>query len=220
MVDHKFDPQIALQRLLAGDEKALADLFSFHRDRLWAIVDMRLDRRLTGRVDADDVLQEAFLDAVSRITYFVNEHSGSLFIWLRMVVLQSLANLHRRHLDSQKRDAKRERSLFARDKNHAMSTSLSLQLLGHLTSPSNALMRQEMSQQLENAVATMVPLDREVLTLRHFEQLTNSEVAEVLEITQKAASIRYTRALERLKPIIQQIEDLADQAPNSENASR
>ncbi len=204
------DVDDTLQRLRDGDKQALATLFDRHRERLFHIVKLRLDQRLNGRVDADDILQEAYLDAADRIEHFINNHSGSFFVWLRLVTTQTMANVHRRHLDAQMRDAKREFSIFSGQHCGPASTSLALQLLGRLTSPSRVAMREETARQLEQAVNGMEPIDREILTLRHFEQLSNKEVAEVLGIQPKAASIRYVRALTRLKDIIADIPSLTE----------
>ena len=205
-----FNLEESLSRLRTGDKSALAELFSRHRDRLWHIVDVKLDHRLRGRVDADDVLQEVYLDAADRIEHFINEHSGSLFVWFRLITTQTITNVHRRHLNAKMRDAKREFSIYSSHQEQPASTSLAFQLLGHLTSPSRAAMREEIASKLEDAIQSMDPIDREVLTLRHMEQLTNLEVAEVLGIQIKAASIRYVRALKRLKPIIEGIPGLSD----------
>ena len=196
-----------LERLRAGDKQALAELFGQHRDRLWHIVNLRLDERLNGRVDADDVLQEVYIDAADRIGHFINEHSGSFFVWLRLIATQTMSNVRRRHVNAQMRDVRREISIFSGHDKPA-STSLALQLLGRLTSPSRAAMREETARQLEEAVQRMPPTDREILTLRHLEELSNKEVAEVLEIQTKAASIRYVRALKRLKDIVADIPGL------------
>ena len=197
-------------RLKQGDESALAECFSRHRPRLWRMVHFRMDPRLHGRVDADDILQESYLAAAARIAHFHDDSSSSLFIWLRMIVGQTLVDVHRRHLETQKRDARRE--VAPRPRHGVQSTSLSIarQLLGQLTSPSRAAMRAEAAEQLENALEAMNPTDREVLALRHFEELTNSEVAEVLGIEQKAASIRYVRAIKRLKDILAELPGFAD----------
>jgi RNA polymerase sigma-70 factor (ECF subfamily) len=209
MTESPVDPGGLAERLRGGDEEALAELFSRHRDRLEQIVDFRLDRRLLGRVDRDDVLQEAYIDAAERIGHFVNEHSGSVFVWLRLIVHQTLANVHRRHLGAQMRDATREFSIFGNRGQQEASTSLALQLLGQITSPSQAAIREETAEKLAGTIEGLGPLDREVLTLRHFEQLTNSEVAEVLGIQKKAASIRYIRALKRLKVALEKLPGFA-----------
>jgi RNA polymerase sigma-70 factor (ECF subfamily) len=205
------------ERLRHGDELALADLFSRHRDRLEKIVQFRLDPRLTGRVDPEDVLQEAYLDAAERLEHFVNEHSGSVFVWLRLIVYQTLANIHRRHLGAQMRDVSREFSIFAGRGQHEASTSLALQLLGKFTSPSQAAIREETAERLSQAIESLGPLDREILTLRHFEQLANSEVAEVLGIQKKAASIRYIRALRRLKLVLENTPGFATPPSSNDN---
>jgi RNA polymerase sigma-70 factor (ECF subfamily) len=197
-------------RLRNGDTTALGELFSLNRERLWRMVSFRLDQRLRGRVDADDVLQEAYLDAAQRIDHYLNNTSMSFFVWLRQIVLQTMIDLHRQHLGAQMRNAAREVSLHGAGYPQATSISLAAHLLGNLTSPSQAAMREEVSIQLEKALDSMSEIDREILALRHFEELTNSEVAEVLDIQQKAASIRYVRALARLKDILQQIPGFFD----------
>lgn len=191
-----------VNRVIRGDTDALAELFLIHRPRLWRMINFRIDPRLTGRVDADDILQEAWLRAVDRIDSFLVDASRSTFIWFRMITTQSLLDLHRRHLGAQKRSAAKQHSIHGGWNSDSTSVSLARHLLGHLTSPSAAVMREELSTQLEAALATMSEIDREVLALRHFEELTNSETAQVLNMTEQAASARYVRALARLKNIL------------------
>ena len=198
------------QRLQQGEEQALGELFSRYRDRLWRTVRFRLDRRLSGRVDPDDILQESYLAAVQRLQHYADDPSLTPFVWLRLIVSQTLVDVHRRHVGAQMRSADREvapRGGFPQ----ATSVSLANQFLGRLTSPSHAAMRAEMAGKLEAAIESMNPIDQEVLALRHFEELSNSEVAEVLGIQQKAASIRYVRALARLKDIMAEMPGLMDE---------
>jgi RNA polymerase sigma-70 factor (ECF subfamily) len=199
-----------LGRVRLGDERALAELFSKERDRLWRMVQARLDRRLRGRVDPDDVLQEAYLDANRRIAHFATEPEMSFFLWLRLIVGQTLVDVHRRHLEARMRDAGRDVSIARGGVPGASSASLAGQLVAHLSSPSQAAIRQEMEVQLRQAIDDLEPIDREVLVLRHFEELTNGEVAETLGIQVKAASIRYVRALARLKAILERFPGFAD----------
>jgi RNA polymerase sigma-70 factor, ECF subfamily len=202
MADSANESAELLDRLKNGDDQALATLFSRHRDRLLRMVEFRLDARMQGRVEAEDVLQEAYLDATKRMRHFAEDTSNSFFIWLRMVVTQTLIDVHRRHLGAQLRDAGRERGVPGAPCSQATSFSLAASLLGRFTSPTLAARRAEMAEQLRVALEEMDPMDREVLALRHFEELTNSEVAEELGIQQKAASIRYVRALHRLKDLL------------------
>ncbi len=190
---------------LRDEPRVLAILFARHRPRLWRMAQLRLDRRLLGRLDPDDVLQEAYLDASRRIQHFQREDSSSFFLWLRLIVGQTLVDLHRRHLGALARDAGREVSIDHAGP-HAPevdSASMALELMGQLTPASHVFQRREMSQRMQEALEGLSATDREVLVLRHFEELTNSEVSQVLNIQAKAASIRYVRALARLKAVLE-----------------
>lgn len=192
-------------RLRQGDANALAELFSHFRDRLWKLVHFRLTPRLAGRVDADDVLQESFLAASQRLPHFLANPNGSAFVWLRLIVLQTLTDVQRKHLGASMRDAHREVSFHGPAAGLSTSASLAGLFLGSFTSPSGAVMRAEMAARLETAINGMNPTDREILALRHFEELTNQECAEVLGIEPKAASIRYVRAVKRLKEVLSEM---------------
>jgi RNA polymerase sigma-70 factor, ECF subfamily len=198
-----------LSRLKQGDREALAELFSRHRDRLARGIRFRLDPRLGRRLDVEDILQEVYLNSAQRIGSFTGDCEQSFFIWLRLVAGQTLIDHYRRHLGAQVRDAGREVPVQGGGYPHSTSTSLAAQLAADCSTPSQAAIRAEMSTQLEQAIASMDPIDREVVALRHFEELTNGEVAEVLGIQQKAASIRYVRALGRLKQILLKLSDFA-----------
>jgi RNA polymerase sigma-70 factor (ECF subfamily) len=190
-----------LAKVRAGDQQALAVLFACHRDRLRRMVQFRLDHRLAGRVSPSDVLQEAYIDAVRRIDHYFQKPDQSFFGWLRLIVGQRLADVHREHL-ARKRDAGQEVPIH-RGGPGADSACLAACLLGSGTSPSHAAARTESFARLEEALDRMDPLDREVLTLRHFEELGNAEAAEILGIQPAAASKRYVRALARLKQILE-----------------
>lgn len=205
-VQHEND---LIQMVVDGDAAALGALFELHRPRLRRMVELRLASRLAGRVDTDDVLQEAFVDAAKRIEHFTREPSRSFYVWLRLIVEQTLSDLHRRHLGAQMRSVTREVK-FARPGDHSSSMALTSRFVAHLTSPSQAAIRDEISVQLREALDGMSDIDREILSLRHFEELSNSEVAETLGISQKAASIRYIRAIARLKTILERIPGLFD----------
>ena len=206
------DTNLLLRRALAGDESALAALFDGHRERLRRMIRLRLDRRLSGRVDASDVLQEAYLDVRKRIAEYARDASAMPFhLWLRLVAGQRLTDVHRHHLGAQMRDAGMEVSLHRGPFPQADSISLAAQLLGKMTSASKAAIRAEHKLIVQEALNGMDPLDREVLALRHFEHLSNDETAQVLGLTKSAASNRYIRALKRLKEILSSIPGLREQ---------
>ncbi len=204
-----------LARMRGGDKEALAALFSRHRDRIARGIRFRLDHRLQRRLDVEDILQDVFLDAAQRMASFEGTNEQSFFIWLRMVAGQTMIDLHRRHLGAKLRDAGREVSPGGKYP-QVTSTSIALQIAADRTSPVQAAIRAEMSTQIEQAIDGMDPIDREVLALRHFEELSNSEVAEVLGIQQKAASIRYVRALARLKAILVKLSDFESRIRHSD----
>jgi RNA polymerase sigma-70 factor (ECF subfamily) len=177
--------------LRAGDDSALAALVEHYRERLHRMVQFRLDPRLVGRLDAEDVLQEAFLEAEKRLQAFRDDQKPFL-VWIRLITQQTMVDLHRKHLGAKMRSAGREVGVPA-------SGTLSGFFVAHVTSPSGAMMREEIRQKIEAALASMDEIDREVLLLRHFEELSNKEAAAVLGIQENAASNRYVRALGRLK---------------------
>lgn len=192
-----------LQRLINGDERELADLFSVHRDRLERLVEFRLDQRLRRRVDPSDVLQEAYIEIARRLQDFLKTKDVTFYIWARQITLQTLIDVQRRHF-GQKRSPQHEAKLD-RIVTDQTSDSIVEILSAQLTSPSGAAIRREEIQQLRDAMASMDETDREVLALRHFEHLGNHEVAEALGLSATAASNRYIRAMTRLGEIMQRI---------------
>ena len=203
-----------IRRAAAGDREALAVLFHRHRKRLRQMVWLRLDRRLQGRVAPSDVLQEAFLDLVEKLPEYARQRSEiPLFLWLRLVTGERLLRVHRQHLGTAMRDAGREVSLHRGALPQASSVSLAAQLLGRYTSASQAIIRAEVQLQLQQALNGMDPTDREIIALRHFEELSNGEAATVLGISPQAASNRHLRAMTRLQAILKSIPGLLDRAP-------
>jgi RNA polymerase sigma-70 factor (ECF subfamily) len=199
------DPSEATRRLLESrsDPIALERALSEHRNRLRRMVALRLDRRLQGRVDPSDVIQEAYLEAARRLPEYVKEPKPMpVFLWLRFLTAQSLQIVHRKHLGVLARDAGREISIDAGRMPQATSAALAAQLLGHDTRASEAAIRAERKLRLEQALNHMDPLDREVLALRHFEQLSNFECARVLGLKETTATKRYIRALRKLKEVL------------------
>ena len=188
-----------LRRAADGDPAAWAELIEPHRARLRRMVALRLDRRLLGRVDASDVIQEAYVEVAGRLDDYLSEPSYPLFLWLRLIVGERLLKLHRHHLGTQMRDAGLEVSIYRGALPEASSAALAAQLLGKHTSPTQAAVRAERMLRLQEALNTLDAIDREVLSLRHFEELSLAETALSLGIKESAAAKRYIRALKRLK---------------------
>jgi RNA polymerase sigma-70 factor (ECF subfamily) len=189
------------ERLRQGDPRALADLVERERERLLRTVRLRLDPRLARRLSPEDVLQEAFLAARTRISHYAGDGFKSPYTWLRTVLLQTMIDLHRHHCGAQKRDAGREIAV-APGANGASTRMLAAEISGTMPTPSAAAMRKEAKAGLEAALDQLSATDREIIALRHFEDLANEEVAETLGIQPKAASIRYVRALRRLGDLL------------------
>jgi RNA polymerase sigma-70 factor (ECF subfamily) len=199
-----------LRRAGDGDERAVTELFDRYRKRLKQMIRLRLDRRLQGRVDPSDVLQDAYIDLTEQLPSYCARPEMPFFLWLRLVAGQRLMRVHRHHLGAAMRDAGREVSLYKGALPQASSVSIAAQLLGRFTSASQAAVRAERQLQLQAAINSMEEIDREIIALRHFEELSNGEVAEVLGLSKAAASNRYIRAMVRLQAILESLPGFLD----------
>jgi RNA polymerase sigma-70 factor (ECF subfamily) len=208
---NEVDDAVELLRASAADPRVLGLVWERFRERLRRLVRLRLDRRLQGRVDPSDVLQEAFVDFQTRAGDYLKQPDMPFFLWLRFLTGQRLQLLHRHHLGTQMRDAGREVSLHRGAMPQATSVSLAAQLLGRFTSVTQAVQRAEMQLILQEAINAMDPIDREILALRHFEELSNEETAQVLGIKSSAASSRHIRALKRLRGALRTTPGFFDQ---------
>jgi RNA polymerase sigma-70 factor (ECF subfamily) len=200
------DKASLLARAGGGDIEAWGALLALHQERLVSLVGFRLDPRLRRRVDTADVMQEAFIAATARRAEFFGQSTQPLFLWLRWMVGNTLLELHRHHLGVQMRDARRE-TLSARPGSKDAGddntrAALIAQLTAGVTGPATAAARADIKARLTEAMDRMDAIDREVLALRHFEQLTTSEAAQVLGIQEDAAAKRYMRALVRLREML------------------
>jgi RNA polymerase sigma-70 factor (ECF subfamily) len=192
-----------LHRASGGDGASWGALLTRHEGRLRRMVALRLDPRLQGRIDPEDVVQEVHLAASEHLADYLRRPAMPFFLWLRGIAGNKLLELHRRHLGTPMRDARRDVSLYRGPTPGATSAALAARLLGHHTRPSEAAVRAEAKVRLQEALNAMDPIDREVLALRHVEQLTNAEAALSLGIQERAAAKRYLRALKRLKDILE-----------------
>ena len=190
-------------RLLAearqGDEQALARLFQSYRPRLYRMILLRMDLRVSARCDASDVLQESYVELARRLPEYSPEKDPPFFLWLRMIAGERLAKIHRRHLGAAKRDVNREVPLQRQAAPEASSIFMAMQLVGQYSSVDRNLMREEIHQRLRVALDGMEENDREVLALRHFEELSTEETALVLGLSRSGVLKRYTKALRRLR---------------------
>jgi RNA polymerase sigma-70 factor (ECF subfamily) len=205
MASEASDTTDLLRRAGGGDAQAVTDLFARYHNRLRRMVRLRLDRRLHGRVDPSEVLRQACADAVRRAGECATAPAYPFFLWLRLVTGQRLQALHQELLGPRMGEAGHEVSLYRGALPQANSLSLAAQLLGRLATATPAEELAEKQFRLQEALNNMDALDREILALRHFEELSNDESAEVLGIDRAAASNLYIRALKRLKDVVSRI---------------
>jgi RNA polymerase sigma-70 factor (ECF subfamily) len=191
-----------LEQARAGDQAALEEIFARHWARLHRMVELRLDGRLQEQISASDVIREAYADVASRLEEYLSDPRYPLFLWLRLLVGERLLKLHRRHLGAQVREAGLDVSIYRGALPEASSAALAAQLLGKHAAPPPAAVRAERMMRLQEALNTLDPVDREVLSLRHFEEMSLAETALSLDIGESAAAKRYVRALKRLKALL------------------
>ncbi len=195
------DTEELLQQVSQGDADARDRLLARHRDRLRKMVAWRLDRRLAARVDPSDVVQEVLAEANRKLERYLRERPLPFLPWLRQLAWEHLATLHRRHVRAKRRSVRREEPgvLALPDESAA---ELAGRLVDSASSPTQHVVRQELRQRVCAALAQMPERDREVLVLRHLEELSVADTAEVLGISQGAAKVRHLRALQRLRDLL------------------
>jgi RNA polymerase sigma-70 factor (ECF subfamily) len=202
MTDEASEMKRLLRQAARGDPGRFGALLEQYRARLRRMIALRLDPRLHGRIDPSDVIQETYLEASARLEEYLQKPAMPFFLWLRFLAGQKLVTLHRHHLGTRMRDAGREVALYRGRLPETTSAALAAQLLGHEAGPSEAAIRAELKVLLQEALNRMDPLDREILALRHFEQLSLAETAQVLGLTESGACRRHLRALKRLKEVL------------------
>lgn len=193
------------QRLLLkagdGEEAAVNELIERHRDSLRRMVAGRMDRGMAGRVDASDIVQETLIEAHRRLGDYINDGSMPFHLWLRHIAKDRLIDAHRRHR-AQRRDVGREQALHTAAAADRSSLDLAAQLCDMELTPAAATLRKELEDRFWVALEHLDEQDREIILMRHQEQLGNSEVAEVLGLSQPAAGMRYLRAIRRLRDVL------------------
>ena len=194
-----------LNALRSGDLEVLARCFQREEPRLRSVLRFRLDPMLSRRIDLDDLLQEVYVAAAKRIQAFADGGFQSVFLWLRLIALQTLVDQQRHHLGAEKRDVGKERSIKQGNTTAVTSWCFAQHLVATATSPSALMQREDLIEKVHTAIAGLEDKDQEILALRHFVELRNAEIAELLDITAKTASIRYVRALQRLQESLKDV---------------
>jgi RNA polymerase sigma-70 factor (ECF subfamily) len=187
--------QELLAQARAGDASAAVRLFDRRREALRRAIQLRLDRRLAARVDVSDVLQDTYLEAVRRLPECLTHKDMPFDLWLHWLAREQVLMCHRRHLGADKRAVGREVGPLPADS----SATFVGGLLGKGASPSKHVAAAELAERLRLALGQLDDEERDLILWKHFEQLSNREVAQLLQITEAAASKRYIRALERLR---------------------
>jgi RNA polymerase sigma-70 factor (ECF subfamily) len=196
------ETQQLLVAIQGGDRGAVDRLFERHRDAVRRMIELRLDRAVAARVDASDVVQETLLEASRRLAEYVKDPAMPFHLWIRHIARDRVIDAHRRHRAAGRRSVDREQRLEALPCSSQSSIQLLHQLQAEGLTPAAQAIRAEMLQRFELALGEMGEDDREILLMRHVEQLSNQEVARALELTEPAASMRYLRALRRLRELL------------------
>jgi RNA polymerase sigma-70 factor (ECF subfamily) len=195
------DTEELLRLAAAGDELARAQVLERHRPRLRQMIALRLDRRLAARVDPSDVVQDSLAEAAVRLSDYLRERPLPFYPWLRQLALDKVVDMHRRHLQAKRRSVLREEALPQR-----LPDESALELAGRLfprgSSPSAHLKRSEARRLIQTALAQLRERDREVLVLRHLEQLPVRDIAAILDLSEGAVKVRHVRALQRLRTLL------------------
>ncbi|MEM8672029.1 MAG: sigma-70 family RNA polymerase sigma factor [Planctomycetota bacterium] len=198
-----------IEKARDGDGSALAELFDQYRGRLRRMVQLRMDRRVQSRVAESDVLQEAFVDLANQLPNYVKSPKLPFFLWLRLLTGQRLAKIHRMHLQQKKRSIVRE-VRFSDQIPEASSVLIAAEIAGQFTSAAGHAIREETRLKVQQVLERMSEHDREIISLRSVEQLSNEEIALELGISNKAASMRYIRAIIRLKELLEEVPGILD----------
>ena len=193
--------QDLLEGVANGDAEAVNRLMDRHRESLRRLIQMRLDKAIAGRVDASDVVQDVLLEASGRLNDFVANPSMPFHLWLRQLAQDRMIDLHRRHRGAQKRSVDREQALNVAGMDRSSINLDAVLRDGELT-PAAANIRKELEERFLLALNQLSEEDREIILMRHYEHLGNSEVAQALGVTPPAAGMRYLRALRKLRTVL------------------
>jgi RNA polymerase sigma-70 factor (ECF subfamily) len=193
------ETQELLDKAQKGQSGAVERLLETHREPLRRMIDLRLDPALAGRVDASDIVQEVMLEVSQRLSDYLRNPAMPFHLWVRHIARDHMIDAHRRHRQAQRRSLDREQPLVPAGLADQSSLELAGQFLDRELTPATAAVRAELQRRMQEAVAALDEDDREIILMRHYEQLSNQEVATALHLTEAAASMRHLRAVRRLR---------------------
>ena len=203
MWPEKQQTEILLKQAVDGDDAAVNQLLDRHRNSLRQLIRMRLDQKIQKRIDVSDVLQDVLIEANRRLTRYLNDPVMPFHLWLRQIARDRIIDAHRRHRVSAKRSVDREQQMVAPRGYDQSSIHLASLLGDQQLTPAAAALQKEMARKVEAAISELDPKDCEIIVMRHYEHLTNQEISQALGLNEPAASMRYMRAIRRLKVILQ-----------------
>ena len=195
----------------AGDDEAAGRLLDRHREALHRMIALRLDRKIQQRVDASDIVQEVMIEANRRLRTYLDNPVMPFHLWLRQMAKDRIIDAHRRHRGSVKRSVDREQAMAVRAGIDRSTMELAAQLCDPEMTPAAAATMQELQRRFRAALETMEERDQEIVLMRHFEQLSNQDVAAALKLTEPAASMRYLRAIRKLQKLLAEPSDGRDE---------
>jgi RNA polymerase sigma-70 factor, ECF subfamily len=193
--DHS-QTQELLGQAKAGDAAAVGQLLDRHREALRRMIDLRMDRVVQRRVDASDIVQDVLVEANRRLNDYLKDPAMPFHLWLRQIAQDRLIDAHRRHRGAARRSIDREQAVGAVDQS---TYDLAAALVDPELTPAAAATWHELQRRFQAAVEELEEADREVILMRHFEYLSNAEVAAALGLSEPAAGMRYLRAMRRMR---------------------
>ena len=194
--------QELLKGVTDGDSQAVNRLMDRHREAVRRMIQMRLDQAVARRVDASDVVQDVLMEASQRLKDYLANPVMPFHLWLRQLAKDRIIDMHRRHRAAQRRSVDREQNMSGLGNDEQSAADLAALLKDAELTPAAAALRREMEQRFLVALDQLEENDREIVVMRHFEHLGNSEVAEALGLSPPAAGMRYLRAIRRLRELL------------------
>ncbi len=194
--------QELLKGITDGDSQAVNRLMDRHREAVRRMIQMRLDQAVARRVDASDVVQDVLMEASQRLKDYLANPVMPFHLWLRQLAKDRIIDMHRRHRAAQRRSVDREQNMSGLGNDEQSAADLAALLKDAELTPAAAALRREMEQRFLVALDQLEENDREIVVMRHFEHLGNSEVAEALGLSPPAAGMRYLRAIRRLRELL------------------